>query len=73
MDQQARFMFGPLRVSQVARLLGCSETWLRRAEGQGMIPWAKRDWNGWRYYTMDDVEALENILLPPQCDFPDGE
>ena len=37
-----------LRVNKVARELGVSETWLRRAEQQGRIPKARRDMNGWR-------------------------
>ena len=56
--------FGPFRVSQVARFLGCSETWLRRAEQSGKIPKAKRDINTWRYYTMEDIAVLQAALQP---------
>ena len=64
MKMQENVKFGPFRVSQAARLLGCSETWLRRAEQQGSIPKAKRDMNRWRYYTRDDIAVLQKILLP---------
>lgn len=53
-----------LRVNQAARELGCSETFLRRAEQTGRIPRARRDMNGWRVYTVDDVVALRRVLLP---------
>jgi DNA-binding transcriptional MerR regulator len=53
-----------LRVNQAARVLGCSETWLRRAEGRVGIPKARRDVNGWRVYTGEDIAALRAVLLP---------
>ena len=64
MQRDTGVKFGLIRVSQAARLLGCSETWLRRAEQQGSIPKAKRDLNRWRYYTRDDIAGLQKILLP---------
>ena len=53
-----------MRVCDAARVLGCSETWLRRAETRGLIPKAKRDLRGWRVYTEVDISALREILLP---------
>jgi DNA-binding transcriptional MerR regulator len=53
-----------LRVNEVARELGCSEAWLRRSEQRGRIPKARRDINGWRVYTDDDVNTLRQILFP---------
>ena len=50
-------------VSQVARELGISVDWLRKAEKQGRIPQAKRKLCGWRAYTPDDVDNLKRILL----------
>ena len=64
MQRDKGVKFGPFRVSQAARLLGCSETWLRRAEQHGKIPKAKRDINTWRYYTMEDIAVLQAVLLP---------
>jgi len=52
------------RVSGAARRLGVSEAWLRRAEVRGRIPLAKRDLNGWRFYTEEDLVILRNILFP---------
>ncbi len=52
------------RVNQVARELGVSESWLRRAEQQGRIPKARRDLNGWRVYSEEEIAALQNALIP---------
>ena len=51
-------------VSQAARELGCSERWLRDAEGKGKIPEAKRDFNDWRVYTLRDIEQLKKLRAP---------
>lgn len=53
-----------VRLSTAARELGCSEAFLRRAEQTGKIPAAKRDHNGWRIYTRDDIAALAEIIIP---------
>jgi DNA-binding transcriptional MerR regulator len=53
-----------LRVSDAARLIGCSETWLRKAERKGKIPAARRDINGWRVYDDKDIEVLRKLILP---------
>ena len=52
------------RVNQVARELGVSESWLRRGEQQGRIPKARRDLNGWRVYSEEEIAALQNALIP---------
>ena len=51
-------------VSEVARILGRSVDWLREAERKGKIPKAKRDLNGWRVYTEQDVVSLQHLLVP---------
>lgn len=51
-------------VSEVARELGRSESWLREAEKRGKLPKAKRDLNAWRVYTEQDVERLKSLLIP---------
>ena len=53
-----------LQVSEVARELGVSEAWLRRTENSGKMPKAKRDLNGWRIYTKEDIDHLRKILIP---------
>ena len=54
------------RVNSAARELGISEAWLRRAEQRGRIPRARRDPNGWRVYTEEDIATLRRILIPPR-------
>jgi DNA-binding transcriptional MerR regulator len=53
-----------LTVSQAARELGCSEKWLRNSEVKGKIPKARRDINGWRIYTIEDIEKIKRLLVP---------
>lgn len=48
------------RISEVARLLGISAEWLRAGERRGFFPSARRDRNGHRYFTQEDVERLRN-------------
>lgn len=57
-------MFKGLTVSEAARQIGRSERWLREAERKGRIPEARRDLNGWRVYTEDDIERLRALLVP---------
>ena len=52
------------RVSELARELGVSVDWLREAEKSGKLPKARRDLNGWRIYTEEDVERLKKLLVP---------
>ena len=53
-----------LTVSEAARELGRSEKWLRNAEAKGKIPRARRDLNGWRVYTEEDVAKIKELLVP---------
>ena len=53
-----------LMVSEVARQLNRSERWLREAEKRGSIPKARRDLNGWRIYTEEDINRLKALLIP---------
>ena len=51
-------------VSQAAREIGRSERWLRKAEAEKRIPEAKRDLNGWRVYTQEELEVIKRLLVP---------
>ena len=53
-----------IRVSEAARQLGCSERWLRESDRKSKIPKARRDLNGWRIYTREDIEQLKAMLVP---------
>ena len=50
-------------ISEVARQLGLSAEWLRQGEKRGSLPRARRDRNGHRYYTHQDLERLRNRRL----------
>ena len=53
-----------ITVAKAARLIGCSERWLREAEKAGKIPEARRNLNGWRVYTQGDIDRIMKLLLP---------
>jgi len=53
-----------LTVSETARELGRSVDWLQQAEVKGKIPRARRDLNGWRVYTEEDINHLKELLVP---------
>lgn len=59
-------MLEVLTVSEAARQLGRSEKWLRTAEAKGKIPKARRDLNGWRVYTAEDIAKIKQLLLPSE-------
>jgi DNA-binding transcriptional MerR regulator len=50
-------------ISEAARELGLSAEWLRKGEKRGVLPPARRDRNGYRYYTPEDIERLRNRRL----------
>ncbi len=54
-------------ISEAARELRLSAEWLRQGEKRGSLPQARRDRNGYRYYTLEDIERLRyRRLLPAQ-------
>lgn len=50
-------------ISEAARELGLSADWLRQGERRGTLPPARRDRNGYRYYTSEDIGRLRNRRL----------
>ena len=50
-------------ISEAARELSLSAEWLREGEKRGVLPLARRDRNGHRYYTQADIERLRNRKL----------
>jgi transposase-like protein len=51
------------RISEAARELGLSAEWLRQGEKRGSLPPARRDRNGHRYYTPEDIQRLRKRHL----------
>lgn len=50
-------------ISETARELGLSAEWLRQGEKRGALPPARRDRNGHRFYTPEDIERLRHRRL----------
>jgi DNA-binding transcriptional MerR regulator len=50
-------------ITETARILDLSAEWLRQGERRGSLPKAKRDRNGHRYYTDEDIAHLRNRRL----------
>ena len=50
------------RPIDLGREFGRSASWPRWLERQGIIPPARRDFSGFRYYTPEDVEAIRQAL-----------
>jgi len=53
-----------IRISEASRQIGFSERWLRDAEAKGIIPKARRDLNGWRFYTSEDIRRIKEFVYP---------
>ena len=49
------------RIGQAAEALSVTPSWLRFGERLGALPLARRDSNGWRYYTPQDIERLRRL------------
>ena len=53
-----------LTIAEAAKELGRSVSWLRDAEKKGRLSKARRDLNGWRVYTEEDLQRLRKLLVP---------
>ena len=51
------------RISDIQEKVDRDKTTLIRWEKDGLIPRAKRDSRGWRYYTKDDVHNIVHLVL----------
>ena len=50
------------RIGELAKELDRSTLTIKKWEESGIIPKAKRDSRGWRYYTGKDIAEIKNIL-----------
>lgn len=50
------------RISELAKELDRSTLTIKKWEESGLIPIAKRDSRGWRYYTEADIEEIKRVL-----------
>ena len=51
------------RLKDIQEKIDRDKTTLIRWEKEGLIPVAKRDSRGWRYYTRDEVAKIVNNIL----------
>ena len=52
-----------MRIAEVAKRVERSIDTLKRYETGGVIPAARRDFQGWRVYDEADVETILSIIL----------
>ena len=50
------------KIGELARELDRSTLTIKKWEESGLIPKAKRDSRGWRYYTEDDINKIKEII-----------
>jgi len=50
------------KINELAKELDRSTNTIKRWEARGLIPKAKRDSRGWRYYTADDVKSIVRMV-----------
>jgi DNA-binding transcriptional MerR regulator len=51
----------PLTISEAAKKLGVTPSWLRFGQRLGSLPLARRTHSGWRYYTFEDIDRLRRL------------
>jgi DNA-binding transcriptional MerR regulator len=51
-----------LTITDVAKKVGVTPKTIIRWEKAGRINKPKRDWKGWRFYSEDDVSAIQGIV-----------
>ena len=52
-----------MRIGELAARLGVSARTLVRFEARGLIPAARRDWNGHRRYVEADVDVITDVVF----------
>ena len=50
------------KIGELAKELDRSTLTIKKWEESGLIPKAKRDSRGWRYYTEEDIGRIKEIL-----------
>jgi len=49
------------KINNLAKELGVSIQTIKNYENSGILPKAKRDKKGWRYYTLEDVIKIKAL------------
>ena len=53
---------GRLSITEVAEQLGVTTKTITRWEKAGKVKMAKRDWRGWRVYSLEEVEEMKGFV-----------
>ena len=53
---------GYYRLNDILKRIDRTKTTILRWEAQGLIPKAKRDSRGWRYYSEREVKEIINLI-----------
>ena len=51
------------RINALAKSLGVSAQTVKNYENQGILPRARRDARGWRYYTDEDILKIRALYV----------
>ncbi len=51
-----------MRIKEAAQRLGVCTDWIRKLERDGRIPPARRDLNGHRRYSEEDLDEVRRVL-----------
>ena len=51
-----------MTITEVAKKVGVTAKTLVRWEKAGRISRPKRDWKGWRFYSDQDIQAIQQIV-----------
>lgn len=62
-----------MRITEAARALGVSASWLRDMERRGRIARAPKDVNGQRRYDADAIEVIRRLLMTQRGYAPQTE
>ncbi len=54
-----------MRIGQFSKKAGVSADTIRRLEGEGVIT-PRRDWNGHRRFTEEDLTRVKEVLFSPR-------
>jgi MerR-like DNA binding protein len=61
-DIRQRSTLGRMLLNQAAKSVGLHPNTILKLERKGLIKPVCRDWNNWRRYSDDDIEALRRLV-----------
>lgn len=58
-----------IRVKDVEKIIDRDRNTILRWEREGLVPHARKDSRGWRFYTREDIEKLKNYIIGKSADY----